>query len=81
VRHVFATLRRVRRRGEEDEVVAQTKERMATLWSSFDEYFIEVAARYDERYTHLQLSAVSSDADEMPQASTTSTETADSPEP
>jgi hypothetical protein len=80
VRHVFATLRRVRRRGEEDEVVAQTKERMATLWSSFDEYFVEVAARYDERYTQLLMNADNGDTEDVPQAAISSTETADSPE-
>jgi uncharacterized protein (DUF2267 family) len=54
VHHVFATLRRVIRRGEEDEVVAQAKERMATIWSSYDEYLAEVAVRYDQRYTKLK---------------------------
>jgi uncharacterized protein (DUF2267 family) len=53
--HIFATLRRVIRRGEEDEVVAQAKERMATIWSSYDEYLLEFAARYDQRYTKLKM--------------------------
>jgi hypothetical protein len=54
VRHVFATLRRMIRRGQEDEMLAQTKERMATIWSSFDDYFATVAAHYDELYTQLK---------------------------
>lgn len=53
VGHIFSTLRRVIRRGEEDEMVAQTKERMATIWSSYDSYFEEVAARYEARYAQL----------------------------
>lgn len=53
VSHVFASLRRVIRRAEEDEVVTGAKERMATIWSSYDEYFAEVAAHYEERYSQL----------------------------
>ena len=53
VRHIFGSLRRVIRRGEEDEMVIQTKERMATIWSSYDSYFAEVAARYEARYAQL----------------------------
>jgi hypothetical protein len=87
VRHSFTTLRRVIRRGEEDAVVAQAKERMATLWSSYDEYFAEVAARYDERYTQLRMNteiletprAVAAvDNEEVPETSMRSTGAADS---
>ena len=53
VRHIFSSLRRVIRRGEEDEMVMQTKERMATIWSSYDSYFAEVAIRYEARYAQL----------------------------
>ncbi|MCB8946306.1 MAG: hypothetical protein H6658_21385 [Ardenticatenaceae bacterium] len=53
VRHIFSSLRRVMRRGEEDEVVTQAKERMATIWSSYDSYFAEVATRYEARYEQL----------------------------
>ena len=56
VRHIFASLRRVIRRGEEDEIVIQTKERMATIWSSYDSYFAEVAVRYEARYAQLMAS-------------------------
>jgi hypothetical protein len=53
VSHIFGTLRRVLRRGEEDDVVAETRQRMETMWSSFDSYFAEVAARYDTLYLAL----------------------------
>lgn len=57
VRHTFTSLRRVIRRGEEDEVMTQTKERMATIWSNYDEYFAEVAADYEARYAQLMQAA------------------------
>ena len=63
--HIFATLRRVIRRGEEDEVVAQAKERMATIWSSYDEYLAEVAVRYDQRYTQLRINTDALDSSEV----------------
>jgi hypothetical protein len=53
VSHIFGTLRRVLRRGEEDDVVAEARERMETIWSSFDGYFAEVADRYDTLYLAL----------------------------
>jgi len=62
--HIFATLRRVIRRGEEDEVVAKAKERMATIWSSYDEYLAEVAVRYDQRYTQLRINTDALDSSE-----------------
>ena len=63
--HIFATLRRVIRRGEEDEVVAKAKERMATIWSSYDEYLAEVAVRYDQRYTQLRINTDALDSSEV----------------
>ena len=53
VRHIFTSLRRVIRRGEEDEVVKRAKERMATIWSSYDDYFVEIAGRYEKCYAQL----------------------------
>jgi hypothetical protein len=78
--HIFTTLGRVIRRGEEDEVVAQTKERMATIWSSYDEYFAEVAAHYEERYRQLLRDAATAETNGLSQAATTSSETDDSPD-
>ena len=69
VRHTFTSLRRVMRRGEEDEVVTQAKERMATLWSSYDDYFAGVAAHYEDTYTQM-LTAARAEADEEDPSST-----------
>lgn len=89
VRHTFTSLRRVIRRGEEDEVMTQAKERMATLWSSYDDYFAEVATRYDTRYQQLMIEisfqempeAAEPVSPESPSTHTCSTETADLPDP
>ncbi len=45
--HIFLTLWRWIRRRKEDTALEQTRERMATAWSDFDGYFIEVALQYE----------------------------------
>jgi hypothetical protein len=50
--HIFRTLRRARK-GTEDEVVAQTRSLMAKNWSSFDGYFRELSAEYEQVYREL----------------------------
>ena len=50
--HIFRTLRRARK-GKEDEVVAQTRSLMAKNWSSFDSYFRELSAEYEQTYREL----------------------------
>jgi hypothetical protein len=49
VSHVFRTLRRARR-GQEDEVVAETKSLMAQTWDNFGEYLAALAVRYEQTY-------------------------------
>ncbi len=71
VRHIFATLRRVLRRGEEDDVVAETRDKMANLWADYDDYFAELATQYDALYDELlssrQVKAVASEITILPQ--------------
>lgn len=51
--HLFRTLRRARR-GQEDETVAETKSRMARTWDNFSDYFVALAAQYDETYHRIE---------------------------
>ncbi len=49
VSHIFKTLRRARG-GEEDEVVAETRSRMARNWAEFGGYFEELTADFEGAY-------------------------------
>ncbi len=52
-RHSWRTLRRARR-GQEDEVIQETKAQLEQRWSDFAGYFEVVAARYEQQYSELQ---------------------------
>jgi hypothetical protein len=47
--HIFGTLRRARG-GKEDEVVAETRSRMARNWEGFSDYFEALTAEFEEIY-------------------------------
>jgi len=48
VRHIFRTLRQVRR-GQEDEVVAETRSLMRGTWGDFTPYWQDLAAEFDQQ--------------------------------
>jgi hypothetical protein len=52
-RHMWQTLRRARR-GQEDDVLAQTRAQLEQRWGEFAGYFEAVAARYEHHYRELQ---------------------------
>ncbi len=52
-RHSWQTVRRARR-GQEDDVLAQTRAQLEQWWGDFAGYFEAVAARYDHHYRELQ---------------------------
>jgi hypothetical protein len=52
-RHVWRTLRGARR-GQEDELIAEKKSRMAKAWDDFSDYLQEVAVRYQQLYQELE---------------------------
>ena len=52
--HILRTSIRWVRQQQEDEVVVQTRQRMADAWERFDDYFGEIASRYDEVYGQMQ---------------------------
>jgi hypothetical protein len=58
VSHIFSTLRRIRRSGEEDEVVKNTRSLMARNWDKFAEYFAGLTAEYEEIYRRMREEAV-----------------------
>lgn len=47
--HILRSLRRVRR-GKSDEDIETTRNLMARTWDSFGDYFIELAAQYDQTF-------------------------------
>ncbi len=52
-RHIWQTVRGARR-GQEDDVIAQTRAQMEQRWGDFAGYFEAVAARYEHHYRELQ---------------------------
>lgn len=52
-KHVWRSLRRVWRKGEEDEMLSETRQQMENRWEAFAEYLIELAQRYEENYASL----------------------------
>lgn len=48
-KHIFRTLRGARR-GQEDQVVTDTRSIMARTWSSFGDYFVGIANQYTQLY-------------------------------
>lgn len=52
-RHVLRTLRRARRR-EEDEEIAHKRSLIRRNWDEFQNYLVDLAARYDAHYEALQ---------------------------
>ncbi len=65
-RHIWRTLRRVRR-GNEDEVVNETRSLMARTWDSFGDYFAEIAARYDQTYHQVEITSLAPPTTNQPQ--------------
>ena len=61
VSHVGRTLFRWARRNEEDEVVEETRSRMAHTWDSFADYFQALAAQYDATYRQLAAQTAGTD--------------------
>lgn len=57
-RHVWRTLLRVRRRDEEDEVVAESRSMMDDQWEEAAGYLKTLAAHYQARFDQLQLDNV-----------------------
>jgi hypothetical protein len=53
-RHVFRSLIRARRQGQEDAIIAEKKLQMLEHWSDFSGYFEQLAARYDQSYQRLK---------------------------
>jgi hypothetical protein len=47
--HILRSLRRVRR-GKQDVDIENTRNLMARTWDSFGDYFVELAAQYDQTY-------------------------------
>lgn len=52
--HVWRTLRGARR-DQEDEVITETRSRMARTWDNFGDYFEQVGAVYNQNYLDLKL--------------------------
>ncbi len=52
-RHIWQTLRSARR-GQEDDVIKQTRAQLEQRWGDFAGYFEAVAARYEHHYRELQ---------------------------
>ncbi len=62
VSHVLRTAIRWVRRGQEDEVVQDTRATMAASWSDFADYFTSVAQEYEKLYTDTEPEQESTDA-------------------
>lgn len=54
-RHIWTTLRRIRRNNEEDEVVAESRSLMNEQWAEAAGYLESLAAAYQARFDTLQL--------------------------
>ncbi|MFO7682058.1 MAG: hypothetical protein R6X34_18595 [Chloroflexota bacterium] len=52
--HILRSLRRMRR-GQTDEQLEKARSLMARTWESFGDYFVDVAAQYDETFKQVRL--------------------------
>jgi hypothetical protein len=55
--HIFKTLRRARG-GEEDEVIDETRARMARNWGKFSDYFDELTAEYELTFQEMRVEEI-----------------------